>query len=135
MKKKRRILLFSLLLVAAGMAAQTLSSLVPAMIVHSTDGNRQVVKLDATDVTDLVVLQNGQSLSVDVPEAQLSGIRSITFAMVEASEVPTGIERTENTLVEGVEKIMRDGQVIIRLRMHNGAIIDYDVRGNKVTNK
>ena len=134
MKKKRSIFIFSLLLVAAGMMAQT-PSLVPAMIVHGTDGQKQVVKLDATNITDLVVLQNGQSLSVDIPEAQINSIRSIAFAMVEASKVPTDIERTEDTLVRSVEKLMRDGQVFIRLQTKNGGIIEYDIRGNKVITK
>ena len=134
MKKKRSILIFSLLLVAAGMMAQT-PSLVPAMIVHGTDGQKQVVKLDATNITDLVVLQNGQSLSVDIPEAQINGIRSIAFAMVEASKVPTDIERTEDTLVRSVEKVLRDGQVFIRLQTKDGGIIEYDIRGNKVITK
>lgn len=132
--KKRRLFFFSLLLYAIGMSAE--SGLVPAMIVHGSNGVRQVVQLDATDVTDLVVLQNGQSLSVDIPEKIVSGIRAITFAMIDASDVPTAIKSAETTLVEGVEKILHDGQVLIRLRKHDGAIIDYDVRGNKiVTNK
>ena len=135
MKKKRRLLLFSLLFVAVGMSAEVPSP-VPAMIVHGTDGSRQVVGLDATDVTDLVVLQNGQSLSVDIPEAQISGIRSIAFAMVDAGEVPMDIEHAENSLVKGVEKVLRDGQVFIRLQMQSGTILEYDIRGNQViTNK
>lgn len=134
MKKKRSILIFSLLLVAAGMMAQT-PSLVPAMIVHGTDGQKQVVGLNDTNVTDLVVLQNGNSLSVDIPEAQINGIRSIAFAMVEASEIPTDVESTEDTLVRSVEKVLRDGQVFIRLQTKNGGIIEYDIRGNKVITK
>ena len=131
MKKKRRLLLSSLLLVAVGMMAEVPSP-VPAMIVHGIDGSRQVVLLDATDITDLVVSQNGKSLSVDIPEAQISGIRSIAFAMVEVSEVPTAIERTESPLIRRVEKVLRDGQVFIRLQMQSGTILEYDIRGNQV---
>lgn len=130
MKKKRRIFILSLLLAAAGMSAE--QTFVPAMIVHGTDGSLQVVELDATNITDLVVLQSGQSLSVEIPEAQISGIRSISFAMVDVGEVPTDIERTENTLVRSVEKVLRDGQVFIRLKMHDGTTMEYDIRGNQV---
>lgn len=133
MKKKRSTLIFSLLLFAAGMMAQT-PSLVPAMIVHGTNGSRQVMPLETTAVTDLVVLRNGQTLSVDISGTQISGIKSIAFAMVESSEVPTDIGQADNTLVRSVEKIMRDGQVILRLHMQNGALVEYDMRGNKVIN-
>ena len=133
MKKKRSTLIFSLLLFAAGLMAQT-PSLVPAMIVHGTNGSRQVMPLETTAVTDLVVLRNGQTLSVDISGTQISGIKSIAFAMVESSEVPTDIGQAENTLVRSVEKIMRDGQVILRLHMQNGALVEYDMRGNKVIN-
>lgn len=133
MKKKRSTLIFSLLLFAAGLIAET-PSLVPAMIVHGTNGSRQVVPLETTAVTDLVVLRNGQTLSVDISGTQISGIKSIAFAMVESSEVPTDIGEAENTLVRSVEKIMRDGQVILRLHMQNGALVEYDMRGNKVIN-
>ena len=133
MKKKRSTLIFSLLLFAAGMMAQT-PSLVPAMIVQGTNGSRQVMPLETTAVTDLVVLRNGQTLSVDISGTQISGIKSIAFAMVESSELSTDIGQAENTLVRSVEKIMRDGQVILRLHMQNGALVEYDMRGNKVIN-
>lgn len=134
MKKKRRLLILSLQLVAAGMMAQT-PSLVPAMIVHSTDGQKQVVGLNDTNVTDLVVLQSSNSLSVDIPEAQINGIRSIAFAMVDASEVSMDVESTEDTLARSVGKVLRDGQVFIRLQTKKGGIIEYDIRGNKVITK
>lgn len=133
MKKKRSTLIFSLLLFAAGIMAQT-PSLVPAMIVHGTNGSRQVMPLETTAVTDLVVLRNGQTLSVDISGTQISGIKSIAFAMVESSELSTDIGQAENTLVRSVEKIMRDGQVILRLHMQNGALVEYDMHGNQVIN-
>lgn len=131
----RIILLLPLLLLAVMVSAET-PSLVPAMIVHGTDGSRQVVELDASNVTELVVLQNGQPLSVDIPEAQVSGVRSIIFAMVAAADdIPTAIECTETPLVRSVEKVVREGKVIIRLQMQNGAIHEYDIQGNQLTNK
>jgi CTP-dependent riboflavin kinase len=71
---------------------------------------------------------------VDISGTQISGIKSIAFAMVESSELSTDIGQAENTLVRSVEKIMRDGQVILRLHMQNGALVEYDMRGNKVIN-
>ena len=130
--KQKKLLFLPLLLWAVTVMAE--QSLVPAMIVYGTDGSKQVVQLDATNVTDLVVLQNGQSLQVDIPEAQKNGIRSITFAMVSEDE-QNSIENTEKPLVRSVEKVLRNGQVIIRLQMQNGTILEYNIQGNQITNK
>lgn len=129
--KKRRIVLLSLLLMAVGMSAE--QSLVPAMIVQGTNGIRHVVPLDATDVTDLLVLQNGQSMQIDIPEAQVNGVRCITFAMVPTNQ--TAIETTETALIRNVEKVVRDGQVIIRLLFPNGTTMEYDIHGNQIINQ
>mgnify|MGYP006873036754 FL=1 len=131
--RKRKIVFLSLLLMAVGMTAR--ASVVPAMIVQGTNGQKQVVQLAATDVTDLVVLQSGESLQVNIPEAEVSGVRSLTFAMVEAEEIETAVERTESPLIRSVEKVLRDGQVFIRLQTENGSVIEYDVRGNRITMK
>ena len=130
---KKTLFLLPLLLWAVMVMAE--QPMVPAMIVQSTNGSRQVVKLDATDVTDLIVLQDGKSLSVDISESQISGVRSITFAIVAVDEITTAIENTEAPLVRSVEKIVRDGQVILRLQMQTGTILEYDIQSNKITNK
>ena len=135
MMKKFLFLPLLLISMAVMVSAET-PSLVPAMIVYGTDGSRQVVELDATNVTDLILLQHGQSLSVDIPEAQINGIRSISFSMVDSGDMPSDVERAEGTLVRSVEKMMRDGQVILRLHTQDGGVVEYDIRGNKViTNK
>lgn len=132
----RKILFLQLLLLAVIAMAESKPLAVPAMIVHGVDGSRQVLQLDATDVSDLVVLQTGQSLSVNIPESQVSGVRSIIFAMVAADEkIPTAIESTETPIVRSVEKVVREGQVILRLHMQNGTILEYDIQGNQLTNK
>ena len=131
--KQKKLLFLPLLLWAVTVMAE--QSMVPAMIVYGTDGNKQLVQLDATNVTDLVVLQDGKSLQVDIPEAQKSGVRSITFAMVNAGEIPTAVEDTENPIVRSVEKVVRDGQVIIRLQTQNGTILEYNIQGNQITTK
>ena len=130
----RKILFLPLLLLAVMMSAET-PSLVPAMIVHGVDGSRQVLQLDATDVSDLIVLQTGQSLSVNIPESQVSGVRSLIFAMVAEDKIPTAIESTETPIVRSVEKVVREGKAIIRLQMQNGTILEYDIQGNQLTNK
>lgn len=133
----KKFLFLPLLLISmAVMVSAETPFLVPAMIVYGTDGSRQVVELDATNVTDLIVLQHGQSLSVDIPEAQINGIRSISFSMVDSGDMPSDVERAEGTLVRSVEKMIRDGQVILRLHTQDGGVVEYDIRGNKViTNK
>ena len=128
----RKILILPLLLWAVVAMSEPIPSPVPAMIVYGTDGSRQVVRLETTDVTDLIVMQTGQSLSVDIPESHSTGVRSITFAMFDEQGI-AAIESTEIPLIQGVEKIVRNGQVLIRLHMQNGAIIEYDIRGNKIT--
>lgn len=131
----RKILFLPSLLLAVIAMAESKPSVVPAMIVHGVDGSRQVLQLDATDVSDLIVLQTGQSLSVNIPESQVSGVRSIIFAMVAADEIPTAIESTETPIVRSVEKVVREGKAIIRLQMQNGTILEYDIQGNQLTNK
>ena len=131
----RKILFLPLVLLAVMVMAESKPSVVLAMIVHGVDGSRQVLQLDATDVSDLIVLQTGQSLSVNIPESQVSGVRSIIFAMVAADEIPNAIESTETPIVRSVEKVVREGKVIIRLHMQNGAILEYDIQGNQLTNK
>lgn len=127
---KRKLHFLPLLLWAVAVMAKP--NLVPAMIVHGTNGVKQVVQLDATDVTDLVVLQNGLSLKVDIPEAQVNGVRSIIFVMVAVEEITTAIENTENPIIRKVEKVVRDGQVLIRLLLLDGTTLEYDMRGNLV---
>ncbi|MBQ7631412.1 MAG: hypothetical protein IJS82_01435 [Paludibacteraceae bacterium] len=129
----KKILFLLMLLLAVTMAAE--QSLVPAMIVNGTDGSRQVVQLDATDISDLVIHATTQAMTVDIPEAQTTGVRSITFAMVAVETIPTSIDNTDTPRIQGVEKVMRDGQVIIRLQLQNGAIIEYDIHGNQITTK
>ena len=126
---------FPLLLCAVMVMAESQPSVVPAMIVHGTDGGRKVVQLEDTDVTDLVVLQIGQSLSVNIPESELSGVKSITFAMIRVDETATATENTCPHIVHSIEKMIRDGQVILRLQMQNGANVEYDIHGNKIINK
>ena len=114
--------------------AEQSPSLVPAMIIYDTNGVKNVVQLDVTNLTDLIILQDSASLAVDIPESSISGVRSITFAMVTIEEIQNGIESAENPIVRSVEKVLRDGQVFIRLLLHDGSTLEYDIRGNKIIN-
>jgi len=76
----KKLLFLPLLLWAVMVMAE--QSLVPAMIVYGTDGNKQVVQLDATNVTDLLVLQAGKSLSVDMFFCRISGLCQVTVVLL-----------------------------------------------------
>ena len=130
----KKLLLLPLLLMAVVVMAEQSPSLVPAMIIYDTNGVKNVVQLDVTNLTDLIILQDSASLAVDIPESSISGVRSITFAMVPIEEIQNGIESAENPIVRSVEKVLRDGQVFIRLLLHDGSTLEYDMRGNKIIN-
>ena len=132
--KKKILLLLCALVLGFPLAAQSTQQ-VPAMILYGTDGSKYVVELDAETIDYLEVLFSDASLSVDILESSLTGIRCITFAMVDRSEISSAIESVEDndtTPIKGVEKILRDGQLIIRLQTQKGDIIEYDVRGNQM---
>ena len=76
----KKLLLLPLLLMAVVVMAEQSPSLVPAMIIYDTNGVKNVVQLDVTNLTDLIILQDSASLAVDIPESSISGVRSITFA-------------------------------------------------------
>ena len=130
----KKLLSLLVLLWAAMTIAATQQSLVPAMIIYDTNGVKNVVQLEVTNLTDLIILQDSASLAVDIPESSISGVRSITFAMVPIEEIQNGIESAENPIVRSVEKVLRDGQVFIRLLLHDGSTLEYDIRGNKIIN-
>lgn len=130
----KKLLLLPLLLMAVVVMAEQSPSLVPAMIIYDTNGVKNVVQLDVTNLTDLIILQDSASLAVDIPESSISGVRSITFAMVSIEEIQNGIESAESPIVRSVEKVLRDGQVFIRLLLHDGSTLEYDIRGNKIIN-
>ena len=130
----KKLLLLPLLLMAVVVMAEQSPSLVPAMIIYDTNGVKNVVQLDVTNLTDLIILQDSASLALDIPESSISGVRSITFAMVSIEEIQNGIESAENPIVRSVEKVLRDGQVFIRLLLHDGSTLEYDIRGNKIIN-
>ena len=129
--KQKFLFLLSLFLCSVSMPllAQS-SSLVPAMVVQMTDGTEQVVQLDYTSVTDFSVLCSKGALAVSVPEADVTGVRSITFAMVEEGET-TSLEEVTSLDNAKSDKVLLNGKLFIRATMPDGKQVWYDVMGLK----
>ncbi len=109
------------------------AELVPAMVVQMADGSKQVVQLDYTSVTDFSVLVSKGSLAVSVPEADVTGVRSITFAMVNPNEI-TALEEVTSLDKATTDKVLFNGKLFIRATMPDGKQVWYDVLGNLVMN-
>ena len=106
------------------------AELVPAMVVQMTDGTEQVVRLDYTSVTDFSVLCSKGSLAVSVPEAEVTGVRCITFAMVEKDNTTTSLEEVSSLDKATTDKVLFNGKLFIRTMMPDGKQVWYDVLGN-----
>ena len=131
--KKLFLFLLSLYLYSVGVPilAQD-AELVPAMVVQMADGTKQVVQLDYTSVTDFSILLSKGSLAIDVPEAKLTGVRSITFAMVKQDEITTLLEEVTSLDKAMTDKVLLNGRLYIRATMPDGKQVWYDVMGNLI---
>ena len=129
--KKLFLFLLSLFLcsVSVPILAQD-AELVPAMVVQMADGSKEVVQLDYTSVTDFSVLCSKGSLAVSVPEAEVTGVRSITFAMVKQDEVTNSVEEVTSLDKATTDKVLLNGRLYIRATMPDGKQVWYDVLGN-----
>ena len=105
------------------------AELVPAMVVQMADGSKEVVQLDYTSVTDFSVLCSKGSLAVSVPEADVTGVRSITFAMVEESTT-TALEEVSSLDKATTDKVLLNGRLYIRATMPDGKQVWYDILGS-----
>ena len=133
--KQLSLVILGLLLHSASMPvfAQEIDH-VPAMVVQMTDGTEQVVRLDYTSVTDFSVLCSNGSLAVSVPEAEVTGVRSITFAMVKQDDITTSLEEVSSLDSATTDKVLLNGRLFIRATMRDGQQVWYDVMGNIVIN-
>ena len=127
----KKLSFFLLSLFLCGVSIPVLAEdadLVPAMVVQMANGSKDVVQLDYTDVTDFSVLCSKGSLVVSVPETKVTGVRSITFAMVKPEEV-TALE--EVSALDGAksDKVLLNGRLFIRVTMPDGKQVWYDVLG------
>ena len=122
------LFLLGLCLCSAPILAQD-AELVPAMVVQMADGSKQVVELDYTSVTDFSVLVSKGSLAVSVPEAEVAGVRSITFAMVKQDETTTSLEEVTTLEQANSDKVLLNGRLYIRATMPDGKQVWYDALG------
>ena len=131
--KKLFLFLLSLFLcsVSVPILAQD-AELVPAMVVQMADGSQQVVQLDYTSVTDFSVLLSKGSLAVSVPEADVTGVRSITFAMVKQDEITNSLEEVPSLDKATTDKVLLNGRLYIRATGRDGKQVWYDVLGLKL---
>ena len=129
--KKLFLFLLSLFLcsVSVPILAQD-AELVPAMVVQMADGSKEVVQLDYTSVTDFSVLCSKGSLAVSVPEADVTGVRTITFAMVKQDEITNSLEEVTSLDKATTDKVLLNGRLYIRATMPDGKQVWYDVLGN-----
>ena len=128
----KKLFLFLLSLYLCSMSVPILAQdaeLVPAMVVQMADGSQQVVQLDYTSVTEFSVLCSKGSLAVSVPEADVTGVRSITFAMMEKDNTTTSIEEVSSLDSATTDKVLFNGKLFIRATMPNGTQVWYDVMG------
>ncbi len=131
----KRVFLFLLSLYLCSVSMPILAQdaeLVPAMVVQMADGSKQVVQLDYTSVMDFSVLVSKGSLAVSVPEADLTGVRSITFAMVKQDEITNSLEEVSSLDNATTDKVLLSGRLYIRATMPDGKQVWYDVMGLKL---
>ena len=130
----KKLFLFLLSLYLCSVSVPVLAqdaALVPAMVVQMADGSKEVVQLDYTSVTDFSVLCSKGSLAVCVPEADVIGVRSIMFAMVNPNEI-TALEEVSSLDNATTDKVLWNGKLFIRATMPDGKQVWYDILGNLV---
>ena len=129
----KRVFLFLLSLFLCSVSVPILAQdaeLVPAMVVQMADGSKQVVQLDYTSVTDFSVLCSKGSLAVSVPEADVTGVRSITFAMVKQDEITNSLEEVTSLDKATTDKVLFNGKLFIRATLSDGKKVWYDILGS-----
>ena len=130
----KQLSLFLLSLFLCSMSVPLLAQdaeFVPAMVVQMADGSKQVVELDYTSVTDFSVLCSKGNLAVSVPEEEVTGVRSITFAMVKQEEI-TALEEVSSLENATTDKVLLNGRLYIRTTMPDGKQVWYDIMGLKL---
>ena len=129
----KKLFLFLLSLYLCSMSVPILAQdaeLVPAMVLQMADGSKEIVQLDYTSVTDFSVLCSKGSLAVSVPEADVTGVRSINFAMVRQDEVTNSLEEVSSLDKATTDKVLWNGKLYIRATMPDGKQVWYDILGS-----
>ena len=129
---------FSLLLLSLFLCSMSMpllaqeANLVPAMVVQMANGTEQIIELDYTSVTDFSALVSKGTLAVSVPERDVTGVRSITFAMVKQDNTTTSLEEVSSLEQATSDKVLLNGKLFIRTTMPDGKQVWYDVMGLKL---
>ena len=129
---------FSLLLLSLFLCSMSMpllaqkANLVPAMVVQMANGTEQIIELDYTSVTDFSALVSKGTLAVSVPERDVTGVRSITFAMVKQDNTNTSLEEVSSLAQATSDKVLLNGKLFIRTTMPDGKQVWYDVMGLKL---
>ena len=125
------LFLLGLCLCSTPLLAQD-AEFVPAMVVQMADGSKQMVQLDYTSVTDFSVLCSKGSLAVSVPEAEVTGVRSITFAMVKQEDITNSLEEVTSLDKATTDKVLFNGKLFICATRPEGKQVWYDIMGLKL---
>ena len=129
--KMKKLFLFLLSLFLCSVPKLThATELVPAMVAQMVDGTKQVVQLEYTTVTDFSVLCCKGSLAVSVPEADVTGIRSIAFTMIKQEDINTSLEEVSSLDNATTDKVLLNGIFYIRATMPDDKQVWYDLLGN-----
>ena len=131
----KKLFLFLLSLYLCSVSVPVLAQdaeLVPAMVMQMANGSKQVVQLDYTSVTDFSVLCSKGCLAVSVPEAEVTGVRSINFAMVKQDEITNSLEEVPSLDKATTDKVLWNGNLFIRATMPDGKQVWYNVLGNLI---
>ena len=131
----KKLSLFLLSLFLCSMSVPLLAEdaeLVPAMVVQMANGTEQIIELDYTSVTDFSALVSKGTLAVSVPERDVTGVRSITFAMVKQDNTNTSLEEVSSLAQATSDKVLLNGKLFIRTTMPDGKQVWYDVMGLKL---
>ena len=67
---------------------------------------------------------------MSVPEADVTGVRSITFAMVKKDNTTTYIDEVTSLDKAMTDKVLWNGRLFIRATGRDGKQVWYDVLGN-----
>jgi hypothetical protein len=108
------------------------ANLVPAVVVQMANGTEQIIELDYTSVTDFSALVSKGTLAVSVPERDVTGVRSITFAMVKQDNTNTSLEEVSSLEQATSDKVLLNGRLYVRTTIPDGKQVWYDVLGNLV---
>ena len=129
---------FSLLLLSLFLCSMSMpllaqkANIVPAMVVQMANGTEQILELDYTSVTDFSALVSKGTLAVSVLERDVTGVRSITFAMVKQDNTTTSLEEVSSLAQATSDKVLLNGKLFIRTTMPDGKQVWYDVMGLKL---